>query len=476
MALGLSRSKLVELITLLTGSFIVVLNMTLMTPALKTIMTEMNITQSTVQWVTSLYALTEAVVIPMAAYLMGRFDNKKLFISGLAIFTTGSIIGAIAPTFPILLIARVIQATSTGFMMPMVSSIILVVIPKENRGSAMGLITLIIGFAPMIGPTLSGLLIDAVGWRMIFVLVATLAFINAIVAIFTLKIDIKFERAAFDIPSLALSTIGLVSLLLGIASISSTENLIVNVAEIAFGLILIVIYARRQLGSSEPMLKVDVLKTSKFRIAVITVALFEAGLIGMETIMPLYIQTVLCHSATISGLALLPGTMIGALTGLLAGRLFDKFGVRLPVLCGVVMTCVGLALLVALSETSAIWFVTLAYACLAIGIDFTMTPVNTWGINSLSNSLVPHAQSTANTINQVAGSFGTATLVSIASVVSSYAISTGVANSTFAGYHAALIATAIIIGLALLTILFRVKVDQTSPSASESRVNVCTQR
>lgn len=469
MTLGLSKSKLIELITLLSGSFIVVLNMTLMTPALKTIMSEMSVSQSTAQWLTSGYALTEAVVIPTAAFLMGRFNNKKLFISGLVIFSLGSFLAATAPNFAILLLSRIIQASATGFMMPMVSSIILVIIPKENRGSAMGLITLIIGFAPMIGPTLSGLLIDLVGWRSIFVLVASLSFINALAAIFILKIDVKFEPATFDMPSVVLSTIGLISLLLGISSISASVNPFLNVLEIAVGVLLLGAYSKRQLTSKKPMLKIDVLKTREFRTGVLIIAMFEAGLIGMETIMPLYIQTVLGHSATASGLTLLPGTVIGAFTGVLAGRLFDKHGVRLPVLCGVVATTIGLFLLLALSDSSAIWFVTLAYACLAIGIDFTMTPVNTWAINSLPNNVVQHAQSTSNTINQVAGSFGTATLVSIASVVSSCAASAGQASATFSGYHASLIATALIVGTALVAIVLKVR-RKEAPSKISRRL------
>lgn len=467
MGIGLPKNKVIELITLLSGAFIVVLNMTLLTPALKTIMIEMNVDQNTVQWLTSGYSLTEAVIIPTAAFLMGRFNNKKLFLSGLGIFAFGSLLGAIAPTFPILLASRIIQASATGFMMPMVTSIILVVIPKENRGSAMGIITLIIGFAPMIGPTLSGVLIDWIGWRAIFVLVSTLALVNLVVAIPILKIDVKFDDAKFDLFSVILSSSGLILLLLGISSLSSSHNFTVNLVQIACGAVLIAIYAKRQLRSEEPMLKISVLKVKQYRTGVLIVALFQAGLIGMETIMPLYIQTVLGQPATISGLTLLPGTIIGALTGLLAGRLFDKHGVRLPVLCGVTMTIVGLALLLMLGENSQIWFVTLAYACLAIGIDFTMTPVNTWGINSLSNKVVQHAQSTGNTINQVAGSFGTATLVSIASVITAHATITNSTSATFAGYHGSLIATAIIVGLALVVIVFRVK-GETEEANTES--------
>ena len=163
---------------------------------------------------------------------------------------------------------------------------------------------------------------------------------------------------------------------------------------------------------------------------VIIIALLQAALIGMETIMPLYIQGVLGHTATVSGIAMLPGAVIGAFTGLFAGRLFDKHGVRRPVLAGAAGITVGLIGFVSLQIDTPIVAVTLVYAVMAIGMQFTMTPVNTWGVNSLPNDAIQHAQSTSNTINQVAASFGTALLVSVAATVSANTTSlTGLENT-----------------------------------------------
>ncbi|MDO4841313.1 MAG: MDR family MFS transporter [Phoenicibacter congonensis] len=466
MALGLTKAKFRQMIILLAGAFIVVLNMTLLTPALNTIMHEMNVSQTTVQWLTSGYSLTEAVVIPMAAFFMGRFSNKRLFVGAMCVFSCGSLIGALSPSFSFLLLARVVQACSTGLMMPMVTSIILVLIPKEHRGSAMGIVTLIIGFAPTIGPTLSGVLIDTIGWRAIFALISALSLAIVALSFFYMTSEVDFERASFDAPSVVLASFGLVSLLLGISSFSSSDNKLFNFAEVAVGLLLIGIYAKRQLSAERPMLQVGVLKESRYRTCVIVVCLIQGGLIGMETIMPLYIQVVLGEPATVSGLTLLPGAVLGAVTGVLAGRIFDKKGVRVPVICGVAMNAMGLVLLLCLSASSPIWFVTIAYACVIMGLEFTMTPVNTWGINSLPNNLVPHAQSTSNTINQVAGSFGTALLVSVASMVSGAVANSSSVEATFLGYHASFLATTVIVGIALLTVIFFVK----EPSKKSSTV------
>lgn len=457
MGLGLAKNLLQMIVVLLAGAFVAVLNATLLTPALPTIMADMGIASTTVQWLTSGYALTEAVIIPLAAYLMGRFSTRKLFIGGMTLFAAGSLVSAVAPVFPLLLLGRVMQACATGFVMPMVFSVILLVIPRERRGSAMGIIGLVIGFAPTIGPSLSGVLVDTVGWRAIFVIVAFVATIIVACAAKMLKPYGEFRRSRFDLLSVVLSTCGLICLLYGLSSVSSSTNLGLTVGLIVAGIAFVGLYAYRQLNLAEPMLRVDILKTVNYRTVVIVIALFQAALIGMETVMPLYIQGVLGQSATVSGLTLLPGALIGAFTGMLAGRLFDKFGVRVPVLIGAVVILCGVLGFTQFRADSPIVLVSVMYAVLAIGIQFTMTPVNTWGVNSLPNEAIQHAQSTSNTINQVAASFGTALLVSVAATVSGAASNLAGVERTFAGYHASFCTTALLAACAIALILVFVR-------------------
>lgn len=457
MGLGLAKNQLQMIVVLLAGAFVAVLNATLLTPALPTIMADMGIASTTVQWLTSGYALTEAVIIPLAAYLMGRFSTRKLFIGGMTLFAAGSLVSAVAPVFPLLLLDRVMQACATGFVMPMVFSVILLVIPRERRGSAMGIIGLVIGFAPTIGPSLSGVLVDTVGWRAIFVIVAIVATIIVACAAKMLKPYGEFRRSRFDLLSVVLSTCGLICLLYGLSSVSSSTNLGLTVGLIVAGIALVGLYAYRQLNLAEPMLRVDILKTVNYRTVVIAIALFQAALIGMETVMPLYIQGVLGQSATVSGLTLLPGALIGAFTGMLAGRLFDKFGVRVPVLIGAAVILCGVLGFTQFRADSPILLVSVMYAVLAIGIQFTMTPVNTWGVNSLPNEAIQHAQSTSNTINQVAASFGTALLVSVAATVSGATSNLAGVERTFAGYHASFCTTALLAACAIALILVFVR-------------------
>lgn len=469
MGLGISKSEFRMMAILLSGAFLAVLSATLLTSALPTIMEDFAVSSTTVQWLTSGYALTEAVVIPLSAFLMGRISTRRLFIGGLSLFGCGSLVAALAPTFPVLLAGRVMQAAATGFVMPMVFSVVLLIIPRKKRGSAMGIVGLIIGFAPTIGPSLSGVLVDTMGWRAIFGIVALLAIFIMVLAAKELKPYGEFHRTKFDAPSVLLSTLGLVSLLYGLSSFSSAENHLTTATLVVAGIVLVGLYAHRQLHLDEPMLRIDILKVPQYRTVVVVIALLQAALIGMETIMPLYIQGVLNQSATISGLTLLPGAVIGAFTGLLSGRLFDKCGVRVPVLAGASIIALGLAGFVSFRADSPIVFVSIMYAVMSVGIQFTMTPVNTWGVNSLPNEAIQHAQSTSNTINQVAGSFGTALLVSIAAAASNANNGLAGVERTFFGYHASFCATAALAAGSIVLIVLFVRNQKQMSSESEER-------
>lgn len=453
MDLGITKRQRLMMAVLLSGVLLAVLNLTLLTPALPSIMADMGVNAETAQWLTSGYSLVEAVVIPLSAYVMGRFPTRRIFIAGMAAFALGSLLAAVAPFFGAILAGRMVQAACTGLLMPMVSSVILLTIPRERRGSAMGVIGLIIGFAPAIGPSLSGVLVDHVGWRAIFVIVTVLAATISLVASRCLESYEGFERTRFDALSVVLSSVGLVSILYGFSTFGSSESLVGPLTLVLLGAAVLAVYAKRQASLEEPMLELGILRTRQYRTAVIVIAIFQAGLIGMETIMPLYIQGVLGHSATVSGLTLLPGTVVGALVGFLAGRLFDRWGVRRPVLAGSLCLLCAAAGLALLRVDSPIAAVSLAYGLIAIGIQFTMTPLNTWGVNSLRNESVRYAQSTSNTVNQVAGSFGIATLVSISALVSGMAGSLQGADAAFAGYHAAFEGTAVLLAVAVALIV-----------------------
>lgn len=411
--MGLTRKQIIIVVILLSGTVIAVLNQTLLSPALPAIMADMQVDAPTVQWLTSAYSLVEAIIIPLSAYLIGRFPTRKLFIIGISLFAIGSLLAAIAPVFAILLLGRMFQAAATGIVMPMVFTVILLIFPREKRGSAMGIVSLVIGFAPAVGPSVSGLLVDSVGWRALFVVVFVLALIIIACAVLRLESYGEFEATSFDKPSVALCSLGLLSLLYGLSSITSTSTVAVSIALIVVGLLLLAFFVRRQLKLEVPLLKVNTLKTRNYRITVIVVACLQAALVGTGVLLPIYLQNLLGISALETGFIMLPGAIIGALVGYFSGRWFDKFGVRKVLIPSAFVFLLGGIGLVAFDLDTSIIFIIAVYTALSVGMMGTITPINTWGINSLDNKVIQHANALSNTLNQVGASLGTAILVSL---------------------------------------------------------------
>ena len=347
----------------------------------------------------------------------------------------------------------------TGAVMPMVMSLILLIFPREKRGVGMGLVTLIIGFAPSIGPSLSGLLVDSVGWRMMFVIVFSLALVIIVLAAALLRNQGDFERTSFDLPSVLLSSFGLLSMLYGLSTFASSANAAIPVALVAAGAVLVGFFVRRQLKLEHPMLRVQVLGVRNFRVAVSIMFCIQAALVGTGVLVPLYIQNVMGETALTTGLVMLPGSLLGAVVGYFAGRLFDRFGARPVALMGSVVTVAGGLGLIAFTVDTQMAFIALAFCLLQLGLQLTITPANTWGMNALDNRVIQHGNALINTMNQVGGSLGTAILVSVSALGSGMAASAGATGgaATFAGIHLAFFVTAVLLAAMFLVVLIQVR-------------------
>ena len=442
---------------LLAGCVLVVLNYTLLAPALPVIMREMSVSETTVQWLTSIYAMVEAVIIPMNAFLLGRFSVRKLFGGAFVLFTAASALAAVAPTFEVLLLARVLQATATGVAMPMVWTLILLMAPRENRGMVMGIVGVVISFAPAIGPPASGALIDLVGWRSLFFIVAGISVVVIVLTFALLRNREGFERTSFDVPSIVLSSFGMLGLLYGLSTITSSDTPWISALLMVAGIVLLGVFVRRQGTLEVPMLRVETLKTRRFRNSIIVCCLLEGALIAIDVLLPLFLQNSLGHTPTMTGLVMAPAALAGAVTGVVAGRIFDKHGVRVIVLVGATLL-EGAAIALCLCGADT-WVVVVAgiYFVETIGWQCVSTPSNTWGINSLPNEIIQHGNAVMSTLMQVGASFGTAAIVSLTAFGPLFATSSDAAAATLAGYHVAFIGTAVLLAVVALVIIVGVR-------------------
>ena len=468
MVLGVTRKDLIMVIVLLSGVLLAVLNQTLLSPALPSIMSDMEVSATTVQWLTSGYSLVEAIIIPLAAYLIGRFSTRQLFNCAMVIFSLGSLVAALSPNFGFLLLGRILQGAGTAIAMPMVSTVILLVFPREKRGTAMGVIGLVIGFAPAVGPSVAGFLVDTVGWRALFGIITALGVVVVLLGIVLLHNYGDFKRTTFDKLSVVLSSIGLVCLLYGLSTFSSGANLALSIALIIVGLIVVALFVKRQFGLDTPMLNVGILRSNRYAISVIAIMIIQASLVGAGVILPLYIQQVRGYTALASGLVILPGAVLGAVMGMIGGRLFDRYGVRRVVIPGVLIILVGGVGFSLLGLNTDILLIALANTLLMMGMQFITTPTNTWGINSLPNDVLQHAQSLSNTLNQVAASVGTALLVSVSALASGMTPVEDMIEKTFFGYHVSFCCIfAFMIAIALIAFIL---VRDKKTEAGQARV------
>ena len=400
----------------LLGAFICFLNSTFMNVALSDIMKDLNISVSTVQWLSTGYMLATGIIIPFTAFLIDKFRNRTLFFVAMGLFALGTIIGAFATNFPMLLTARLIQGVASGIIVPLMQTVFLIIFPIEKRGFAMGIVGVVLAFAPAIGPTLSGWIINTYPWRYLFYVTFPFAILDLILGFFLLKNVTANRDVSFDIISFIGSTIGFGGLLFGFSNAGNYSWSDTNVyIPLLIGIIFLAIFIWRQLTMKEPMLNLTVFKSKVFTFSTIIVMIAYAGLISSELILPMYLENVRGSSAFNTGLTLMPGAIVMGIMNPITGKLFDKFGARYLALTGLTILTLGTFGLSFLSVTTPIIYVITVYAIRMLGISMLMMPLTTSGLNSLHRNLYAHGNAANNTLRQVAGSIGTSIIVTLMS-------------------------------------------------------------
>ncbi len=406
---------------LFVGAFVSFLNNSLLNVALPTIMTDLKVADyASVQWLATGYMLVSGILIPASAFLMTRFSNRRLFITSLVIFTVGTALAAYAPNFGVLLTGRMIQAAGSSTMGPLLMNVMLISFPREKRGAAMGIFGLVMISAPAIGPTLSGYIVEYHDWRVLFEMILPLAIISLVLAFWKLDNVMEHKKnATLDYFSVVLSCIGFGGLLYGCSTASSEgwTNGIVLISLIGGGIALIA-FILRQLKMDEPLLDLRVYKYPMFALGSVISMVNSIAMFSGMILTPAYVQSVRGIAPLDSGLMMLPGAVIMALMSPVTGKLFDKFGPRILSITGLVITGISTYMLAHLQIDSSYSYIIFIYSLRMLGMSMVMMPIMTNGLNQLPTRLNPHGTAINNTAQQVAGSIGTALLVTIMNAVS----------------------------------------------------------
>lgn len=399
---------------LFVGAFVSFLNNTLLNVALPTIMKEFDVTYSQVQWLSTGYMLVGGVLVPASAYFITRFKNRHLFITSMLIFTAGTILAALAPSFGILLAARMIQAAGSAVLMPLLMNVMLTSFPIEKRGTAMGVLGLVMIAAPAIGPTLSGYIVENYDWRMLFEMIIPFAVLSLLFGFWKLRNVMETREVKLDFISLILSSVGFGGLLYGLSSAGDkgwSSPLVYGT--ILVGTVSLVIFILKQLRMNEPLLQFRIFQFPMFALASAIAIVVSMAMFSGMILTPAYVQNVRGISPLHAGLMMLPGAIISGFMSPITGRLFDKFGPRILAMTGLTITTASTFFLTRLQIDSSYAYIISVYTIRMFGMSMVMMPVMTNGLNQLPMKLNPHGTAMNNTVQQVSGALGTAILVTI---------------------------------------------------------------
>ena len=457
---------------LVLATFVVILNETIMVNAIPRLMGEFSVTARSAQWLSTGFMLTMAVVIPVTGWFLQRVTTRAAFATAMTVFCAGTLLAALAPAFPVLLAARVVQASGTAVMMPLLMTTLMTVVPEHDRGRVMGNVTLAMSVAPALGPAVSGVILQWLSWRWMFGLVLPVAVVISVVGLRRLTDHGERVDGAVDWASVVLAALGFGGFVYGLSQLGAPGGSpLPSYATIGLGLAAIGLFVRRQLvlqRTGSPLLDLRTLLVPTYRVSLLLMAVAFMAMLGSMILLPLYLQDVRGLDALQTGLLVMPGGLVMGLLGPTVGRCFDRFGGRPLVGPGAVGIVTALSTLTTVDRGTSVWLVLSAHVLLMVSLAAVFTPVFTLGLGALPPHLYSHGSSLLGTLQQVAASVGTAVVVSVMSWRAGDLVAGGAAplDGLVGGMRWAF-AVGALLSVAVLVLAFRLPGRSSTPAPVE---------
>ncbi|MDP9801274.1 DHA2 family lincomycin resistance protein-like MFS transporter [Arcanobacterium wilhelmae] len=417
---------------LLAASFVVLLNETTMNLALRNITADpqLGIGARSASWLTAIFMLVMAIVIPTTGWMQRRLNTRPMFLMSTISFLAGTVIAFAAPTFSVLLAGRVVQAFGTAIAMPLLMSTVMAVVPMARRGSIMGIVSMVISVAPALGPVVAGVVLQFGSWRAVFgtMIPIALAVIAAGYA-WLPNLNEFMGKAKLDYLSVPFSALGFGGTIYGLSSISNPDlPTWLAPTVLVIGLLSLGVFVWRQLRlakGGEPLLDVRVFANLRFTAPVLMVMLAMMGMFGVLITLPLMLQTSFGLEPYKVGMLLLPGSVISGLLGPIVGNLYDRVGPRPLAIPGTAVVVGSFAMLLGISTSTSVWYFLAFHIIMNIGLAFTFSPSFTTALGSLNPRQYGYGSASMSTAQQIAGAAGSSIFIAIMSTGMGAAIAGG---------------------------------------------------
>lgn len=409
---GIRRGPIIA--ALLIGAFVALLNQTLLNVALPSIMDDLKIATNTAQWLTTGFMLVNGVLIPISAFLVEKFTTRQLFITAMSLFSLGTLVCGIGTGFEMIMVGRVIQAVGAGILMPLMNIVFLRIFPIEERGKAMGLMAVAMIFAPAVGPTLSGWVVQNYSWRVLFFIVLPLAILSTLLGMKTMQNVGQTTSPKLDKTGVILSTIGFGGLLYGFSDAGTDGwGSATVITCLIVGVIALALFVWRELKAETPLLEFRIFRYNMYSLTTLINIIITMALYSGMILLPIYLQTIRGFTPMESGLMLLPGAILMGIMSPITGIIFDKIGARWLSVVGLIITVITTWQFSQLTDSTTYTHMIITYTVRMLGMSMLSMPIVTAGLNQLPQRLSSHGTAMSNTLRTVGGALGMALFVSL---------------------------------------------------------------
>lgn len=395
------------LITLLAAAFLTSMSTAVTGNMIPNFTAYFGISSDLAQWLSGGAALISGVTLPITAFLIKRIPNRIYFLSAMSAFSAGSLAAFLSTDFPILLASRLLQAFGCGMLLSFGQIILLRLYPKEKHGFVMSAYSMSSLVSSVAGPTFAGLIMEHSGWRGVFLSLFVLGIIVIISGVIFMKNVTDTVHAKVSLLYAALSAAGFTALLIGISGLSGGSPYSKSIMLIFTGILLLIVFVNLQLRSEDPMLELSVFREPRFIFAAVLNLCMYLIVMGNAMILPIFAKTIRGFSDTAYGLATLAGSVLSVAATILAGRSYDKKGIKPSLIAGTVFFALFSAAGMFFTQNASILYVAFVFALQSVALSLLNSPVTALALSGFEGRKRVDGSAIYNTLRQISSSLAT---------------------------------------------------------------------